>query len=297
MRSLIFIMLCAIFLGSAAYLGNMYLFGQKVSAAPGVQSAVPISPVYALRLSRDAEAGEMLGNDMIEWRRLEAGNRDRRYLLESELKLADLSGAVLTTSLAGGTFLEAQHILRPKDAGYLAALVGKGMRAKPVRVSNLSDFGVLRPGDHVDVILTYTTPAPAGKGMEVAVKTLLGNIRILAVGEEKAAPEPRPTSAGKAGTNLTLALLAKDVEIIAVAEKVGSLSIALRALNDPDDGNMAELFPSILRESDVIPDRKSQGGTVFAKAASRDIRIMRGGDISVMTLSQESLNPGSVVQK
>ena len=296
MRSLIFIALCALFLGSAAYLGNMYLFGQKASAAPGGQSAAPASPVYALRVSRDASAGEILRANSLEWGRLEAGNRDNRYLLESELKLADLNGAVLTASLAAGTFLEAQHIVGPNDAGYLAAMLGEGMRAKPVRIRNFDDFGALRPGDHVDVILTYATPASAGKGEEVAVKTLFKNIRILAVGEEKSAPEPRSSSGKKTGANLTLALTEKDVEIVAVAEEVGTLSIALRASSDTGDDNRAALAPAILRESDVVPVRKPQA-VVMTTPASRDIRIMRGGDISVMTLSRESLNPGSVIQK
>ncbi len=279
MKSFIFILLSALFLGSAAYLGNMFLLrGEDGGSA--VSAAAPAPKILALRLTADAGAGDMLSKGMVEWRPLPEAGDPRHFLTDAMTALDKLEWAVLTRAVGKGQYLEATHILRPGEPGYFKALLGEGMRARPVEIGNLDKFAALRPGDRIDLTLTYRVPNQAPKAGETAVRTLLENARVIDV---QGAGGPGDTGVKPARRSLVLALSPADVERVSLAEAIGDLSIALAGRgSEAKSGDSIQ--PVAFSASDLFPDLKPLPVPVVDNGA-RAVRIMRGGEITVQTLN------------
>jgi len=272
MKSFIFILLAALFLGSAAYLGNKYLFEPVEPAEPASSPIAQAPEKWALRLVQDVNRGDILSKGLVEWQRLPAGQVGDHLLIRGNTDLALWQGAAFTQSLTRHAYVQDVHLVLPSDAAYLKTLLLDGMRARPVAVHNRRDFEQLRPGDHVDLILTYITPPHAARAGETVVKTLLENIRIIGV-EAGAVKE----------NSVTLALSPDEVELVSMAESIGKLRISLHG------GPLGKHFqrPSdkvAFSASDLFPDLKPVP-VISKQSPSRAIRVMRGGETSVITLS------------
>jgi len=268
MKSFIFIILSALFLGSAAYLGNMFLFED------GKQSSVPLlapakAPVqYALGLTRPAKNGDILEKDMLAWRPVPENTPAGALLLKGETELSDWTGAVLTRDLPDGAFLEEARLVLSADPGHMKALLTEGMRARPVAIDNAGEFGELRAGDRVDLILTYKAPAGSVGAGETVVKTILESVRVVGKG---------------ASGSLTLALSPADVELVSVAETIGRLRISLRGeANVATPRSTADI--AAFSASDLFPELKSSPRPVVQDTA-REVRIFRGGETKTLTLT------------
>jgi len=114
----------------------------------------------------------------------------------------------------------------------LSAAVPKGQRALtiPVDVSG-SIAGMLRPGDHVDVLGTF-----ARAQQDYATVTLLQNVLVLATGEIRGDGEG-DTAAASTGnthtfTNITVSVDPEEAELLVFAMQRGPVNISLRSQED-----------------------------------------------------------------
>lgn len=284
MKSLIFIAICALFLGSAAYLASMYLMrGPERPTAVAKQNVQP--PVYALCLAADVNAGDILRKGALEWKPIVGGTGGRQLFIQTENPVRDINDAVLVTALTRGTFLEEQHILLPSDPGYLTQVLGQGMRAKSIRVDKFSDYrSELRRGDHVDLILTYVAPVAKGKPAEHMARTLLHNARIIDIDDHSVQKATGVSKTGREGANLTFAVSAAETKMLSVAEELGSLSIVLLGQQESRK-NKTQADTTIFRERDLVPG-ETQAVSRQIPLPPRQIRVMRGSDITVLSLSE-----------
>jgi Flp pilus assembly protein CpaB len=273
MRSLFFIMLAVLFLGSSAYLGHLYFYDSKAGAADGEIMAEKAPAMWALQLVKDVERGEILQKGLVRWHPVPDGREGPHLLNRQETDLAVWQSAAFARTLKKGAFLQETDLVPPTAAVYLKTLLPDGMRAQAVAVENLADFKSLRPGDHVDLILTYAKPSHALQAGEAVVKTILENVRVLAL-EQAAGKRP--------AQSLTLALLPKDVELVSMAEVVGKLRISLHG-GTAVTKTATPADKAALSASDFFPDLKPESISIVQDNA-RDIRIMRGGETSVVTL-------------
>jgi len=120
------------------------------------------------------------------------------------------------------------------DKGFMAAILPKGKRAIAVSVeAETTAGGFILPGDKVDVILTR-------KADELTLsETILENVRVLAIDtttageQEKKALNPKKTA--------TLELTLQQSEVVAQAQKMGTIDLALRsALDSADDAEQED---------------------------------------------------------
>ena len=127
-----------------------------------------------------------------------------------------------------------------RDVG-LSDQVAKKFRAFSISVSGAASVsGMVRAGDEVDVIGTYTFPSDEGKNKrgDLATVTLLQKVRVLAVGDETAKTRVRSLGASSSSlsgyTTVTLLVTPREAEMLASAEmqKNGSLALSLRNRND-----------------------------------------------------------------
>jgi pilus assembly protein CpaB len=115
-----------------------------------------------------------------------------------------------------------------------------GTRAVSIRVDAVTSVGgFVTPGDYVDVLLTR------GSDSTLITDTILRKVRVIAV--DQSADELQDSPALVA--TVTVEASADESQILALAQKAGTLSLALR---DPDSPDTAPV--ERLRLSDLVPD-------------------------------------------
>ena len=273
MRSLVFIILALLFLGSAGYLGHKYLYKSVEGTTPVAIVTAKAPSIWALELVKDVARGDILEKEHVQWQPLPEGWEGGYLLRRENPDLADWQNSAFARSLKKGNFLQDMDLVRPTETSYLKTLLPEGMRARPVAIDNLGDFKSLHPGVHVDLILTYATPSHSARAGETVVKTILENIRVIGLDQSEGKGPARA---------LTLALSPEEVELASMAEAVGKLRISLHG------GTVAKKADTPIEKaafsaSDFFPDLKPAPVSII-QDQSRDIRIMRGGDTSVITL-------------
>jgi pilus assembly protein CpaB len=147
--------------------------------------------------------------------------------------LDEIVGASVRSGFLAGEPIRAQKLVRP-ESGFMAAILPSGMRAVAIvtdsRGTN-SAGGFILPNDHVDVIRTVRDDANSrASNSDVQLsQTILTDIRVLAIGQ--LIQEKNGTNV-VTGETATLAVTPAQAETLALAQKVGSLSLALRSLAD-----------------------------------------------------------------
>jgi pilus assembly protein CpaB len=124
----------------------------------------------------------------------------------------------------------------------LAAAVPEGQRALSLPVSAVSGVsGLLKPGDHVDVLLLHGQGAAAQAGL------LLQDVAVLAVGSQLT----RKDEGRDGASTVTVALSPADAAIALAALANGVLHLALRAAGDarPVPGARAQ-FSDVLHRTE-----------------------------------------------
>ncbi|SAK61731.1 Flp pilus assembly CpaB [Caballeronia temeraria] len=145
----------------------------------------------------------------------------------------DLKGALLRHPVDAGTVLVSDDVFLPSAPGFLAATLKPDMRAVSVAVDDVSgNAGLIQPGDYVDLLLTQQmdrrTESP---DLAVSSETVVEHVRVLAVGSEIKRPKidgDADVAVARART-VTLEVTPRMGEVVAVAARLGSLSLALRS--------------------------------------------------------------------
>jgi pilus assembly protein CpaB len=281
MKSLVLIVLCSMFLGSSAYLLNYYVF-LELEVFDKSQSPFE-RKIGALCLNEDVRPGDILSKNKLSWCRPPDDTNSKHYLTKDAISIADLSNIVLTEFVAKGTFLTKNKFLHPHEQGYLGFLLGDDTRAKSVSISNIEDYvTVLHRGDYVDLLFAYKNPVSARKIGEVAVKTLVKNVRVLGIkGDYGQALQGTLSSSNQKKGQLTLALSSRQAELLTVAEQIGTLSILLRS--PANYITQGESFPREegSNESDLIGYASiPENGTPVTSLSK--IRISRGSKTTII---------------
>jgi pilus assembly protein CpaB len=133
----------------------------------------------------------------------------------------------------------------------LSAAVQKGQRALtlPVDLSG-SLAGMLRPGDHVDVMGTFAK----GQGTDWATVTLLQNVLVVATGDMRGGAEGEAETSGagppRSFSSITVSVDPEEAELLVFAMQRGPVNIALRSAEDIEtvedlpDKNFGDIFES-----------------------------------------------------
>ena len=156
---------------------------------------------------------------------------------------AGLAGAMLRRSLSSGEPILSADVMRPGEHGFLAAVLGPNMRAATVGVDAISgSAGLIWPGDRVDLILTQTLEDPAlPPSRRVAAETVLADVRVIAI-DQLLARGVAPSNEGgaAAGRTVTLEVTTSQAEHIAVANRLGKLSLAVRSADSTETMQAAQ---------------------------------------------------------
>ena len=202
------------------------------------------------------------------------GKPARREIQSGELIM---SSALVSVDKEGGNFL--------------AATIEDGMLAYSIPVSPSSSVGgFARPGDRVDLILTYNLRIPSaqqqrsqGFVQNYASETILRDIRVLAV-DQTAIEEEREAAIGKV---VTLEVTPKGAEVLALAMEMGDITLALRRLGERSAESQKRgptTDVSISRTLQSLSARQGNEADYSSGDGMADIRVYRGGERDQVTV-------------
>jgi pilus assembly protein CpaB len=223
------------------------------------ETAVPNDRVSVLVVARPLRAGTLLKpEDLIPEQRsakdLPAGAR-----ADTPAARDELFGALVRRNLGKGEVLLAGDALNPGDRGFLAAVLGSGMRAVTVGVDAVSGLaGLVWPGDRVDLILTQTQDGNGvSPGHRVSGETVLHDVRVLAIDRQLIQGATSESPESQAVRTVTLEVSPADAERVAVAEKLGHLSLSVVA---------------VAQDATPQPARANAGGVTWGGDVSSALR-------------------------
>jgi pilus assembly protein CpaB len=242
------------------------------------QAAEPVAPrrTPVLVAARPVQAGTLLKPEDITMAEIPVEDVPEGALHDAPGLRADLPGAMARRALQPGDPLRAEALLRPGESGFLAAVLTPGLRAVTVGVDMITGAaGLIWPGDRVDLILTqqledHTLPAARRHLGEVVLEAA----RVIAVdrhfvqgaqpGSGELMRDPQRT--------VTLEVTAEQSTRVALAGRMGRLSLALRAAGTPP----------------------AASGAGEAATSSAPQRPVWGGDVSPALLRDPAQSPAPV---
>ncbi len=146
-----------------------------------------------------------------------------------------LVGAMLRRSLTAGDVVLAPDVMRPGDHGFLAAVLGPNMRAASVAVDAVSgSAGLIWPGDQVDLILTQSLEGDLPAAHRVAAETILADVRVIAIDQLLVRGTAPGNDGAGVGRTVTLEVTPSQAERVAVATRLGKLSLAVRSADSTE---------------------------------------------------------------
>lgn len=167
----------------------------------------------------------------------------------------------------------------PGARGSLSALIGDGMRAVSVRVSDVSGVsGFIMPGDYVDVIYTRDEESRRN-GNNLKSDILLQHIRVLGIDQDLSELTDVPSVV----KTVTLEVSNIDAQKLSLAQDAGKISLTLRRAGDTTiDQTRSVQQNSILANKQNVVRYVKPKPRAYAKPASKpssnlaEITIFRG---------------------
>lgn len=144
---------------------------------------------------------------------------------------ADFVGGVARRPFVQGEPIVSASIVQPNGGGFLAAQLEPGFRAVAIEIEAITAAGgFIQPNDHVDVIMTARIDNSDGGGEAIRSDIVLRDVRVLALGDrtntQTSGEAPEVVEAGVA----VLELSAEDARVLALADEMGTISLALRGV-------------------------------------------------------------------
>lgn len=274
-RPIVFVVLA----GLAAMLASVVVYSALKRREAEVQQALAknvqiVVAAYDLPLGTKIEAGELKlakwSGDAIP----EGAYTDPRQAIGSYVKSQFVSNEPIVAN---------KLFLGQKTAGVMPLLIPFGMRAVSVPVDEVSDIaGFVLPHTRVDVLVALN----GGEGnVKPLAKIVLQNVEVLAVAQEVEMKKDEP----EVVKVVTLLVSPQDSERLALANREGTLRLAMRNYNDnkivlTSGADVAQLLRAYSLEPD-LPVMSPQPGPhrVSAPAARPrpfQVEIYRNGKSS-----------------
>ncbi len=230
----------------------------SVDIAPGEEILVA---------TKNIQAGEFLEETDFKWISLETNLSDPSlYFLESKSNVEDLYGAVVSTAIARGEAFEREKVVTKNQSAFLTSVLASDKRAYTITVSTANaSAGLIRPGNTVDVILIPHPRRQVDGTMAGgdSAQTILTNVPVIAVDKDfshtRASSNDGDSKRRTEGT-VTLEVAPKQVELLAVGQNTGVLSLSLIniheakkeiSVNSNEVTRASEIFGEVQKDTPV----------------------------------------------
>jgi len=259
------------------------------ASAPQARAAAApeINGPMILVATRQLPTGTIIGPDSFRYQPWPKDLVEQAYFLKDKTDVNTLVGTVVRFPITAGEPLTQGALVHPDDRGFLAAALGPGMRAVTVKVSKEEGVaGFVFPGDRVDVLLSQKLKVDGGTAYPddelFTAETIVRNVRVLATDQRYNALDENGKTPVRTFGSVTLEATPDIAEKIAVAQNMGTLSLALRPLAETS-GDLEAAIASgdidVPTGGDTAAEKKMLAQVAARPVASR-ASATTGGDVS-----------------
>jgi pilus assembly protein CpaB len=240
----------------------------KPAATAQVEDAAPKS-MEILVAASDLPAGAMIKESDLKWKIWPLTEGTTGYAVKGKNQITDYVGTVVRYGMRADEPLLMGRVVKPGEQGFMAAALSPGMRAISIAVTPTSGVaGFIFPGDRVDVIVTHeigrqSDMNPTNRKVS---ETMLRNVRVLALDQRM----NNQVTEAKVAQIVTLEVTGKQAESIALANELGTLSLALRSIATAGEEDTSQQLTWDSDISQVLPRPANRTGAV------QKIKIIRG---------------------
>ncbi len=248
---LIFALIAIMLTGGTVYFVNRWLQQERARVADLaktqiVKPATVEANTFVLVAARPIPAGNFVSAGDLRWQSWPDQAVAPQYVVrnagnanQSEQMMRNFVGTVARQGVAVGQPVSREIVVHPGERGFLAAVLRPGTRAITVRTDEQSGIaGLVFPGDRVDVMLLHKV-----NGTNVG-ETIMTGVRVIAIdqmlNDSKGGVKPAGTSGapanatasatGRIAKTMTFELTPKQAEVIALAARMGVLTLSLQSL-------------------------------------------------------------------
>jgi len=222
----------AVALGAGGVAALLATRSEKPPEQPPPQAQIP--SVEVLVAKGDISLGQTVSGGDMQWVTWPANAALGNFITKNNRPDAtsSLSGSIARAPFVAGEPIREAKLVQAKGSGFMAAILPPGMRAISTSIApETGAGGFILPNDRVDVILTQRDRiAEKAAGTEVQTsETILKNVRVLAIDQNVEEKNGQKVVIGKTAT---LELSPGQAESLALAQKLGTISLALRSITD-----------------------------------------------------------------
>ena len=213
-----------------AIIVTLLIFKQKKTKPVSTRPVVSV-----LFATRDISPGKaLLAGDFV-WQTLSKNEvLSPDLILKGSRRDQDIIGSKILAPLIADQPIKTIMIVGKGVLSPLASILKPGMRAFTIDVSNASAFaGLIKPGDIVDIILTYKKKMGSTRELVIVSETIIHNVHVIAIDDHVLYAPKDETKSSKmrsspsSSKHVTLELTPKQAELVAQAKATGTLSLSL----------------------------------------------------------------------
>jgi pilus assembly protein CpaB len=186
---------------------------------------------------KDIGLGETVGKDAFRWQEWPEAAISPAFVTTTRRPNAEneFDKRIARVPVLAGEPVTDTKLIKFGDGGVMSSILPAGMRAISTKIREETAAGkLILPNDYVDVILIQRKRGKGGgSGEEHVSDTLFRNVRVLAIGQTIETKEGKKTAEG---ATATLELTPRQSELLALANSMGDLTLALRSVADINAG-------------------------------------------------------------
>lgn len=191
-----------------------------------------VPTVSALVAIANIRPGEPFSAMEVELKTVEVGSAPETAVASLE----DIKDRSLKVARGPGDWILMEHLNEPGEFG---VIIPQGMRVATIDVdANQNHSGMLRPGNRIDVMLTYDAKDPDTRERVRRVAPVLQFVEVFAVGNKKYGVDQSVEDAK--ARNISLLVTIEQWAKLEMAKQKGKISTALRNMNDKEELGVAQ---------------------------------------------------------
>ena len=239
----------------AGFIAYSMMSGQQPEIVE-VESAPQMETVEVLVAAADIGLGTLVTSNDFKWQAFPREAVGANFVTSENNPDAfeTVSGSISRMPLLEGEPVSLRKLVKAGEGGFMSAILNSGMRAVAIEISaETSAGGFILPNDRVDVILTRSGQTSS---QEFVTETILKNVRVLAIDQNIEEQEGRQVVVGETAT---LELSPNQSEVLALAARVGDVSLVLRPLTESE-----------MTDADVMKPEEDRRLTLMRYGVTRD---------------------------
>jgi len=266
-RNLLIVAL-AVFLGLiAVYLANSYFSGVEQRQAREAEENRMARIVVA---TQDFQFGTALTTTNMRLTNWPANSVPQGAF--GSVEEATKGGRVALRPIAIGEPILSSKVSGEGGRAVLSAILPEELRAVTIPVNPVDGVGgFVRAGDVVDVMLTRQIPGEGSTAQDRMTNIVLENVLVLAIDQVADENQTEP----KVGKTATIQTDIRGAQKLTLARQIGSLSLALRNVENQSVGGTTTVTPSDLGASGYYIASRDRGAGTAAPATSGGAPVVR----------------------